>query len=216
MSGIITHQWNGTTLTITSDSGTSSMNLKGDLGPRGPQGPAGVIIGPDGTIDYNGYATEQYVNDMIAAIDVENIDLSNYYTKSEVDAAIDNVDGEDGTSATHSWNGTVLTITSASGTSSADLVGPKGADGTMSFEDLTDEQKASLKGDQGPQGIQGEPFTYEDFTEEQLAALKGESGENGQDGYTPIRGVDYYTEEDKNEIVQLVLDSLPDGEEGEY
>ena len=89
----------------------------------------------------------------------------------------------------------------------------------MSFEDLTDEQKASLKGDkgdQGPQGIQGEPFTYEDFTEEQLAALKGEPGEDGQDGYTPIKGTDYYTEEDKNEIVQLVLDSLPDGEEGEY
>lgn len=37
--------------------------------------------------------------------------------------------GEDGTSATHSWNGTVLTVTSASGTSSADLKGPAGADG---------------------------------------------------------------------------------------
>jgi hypothetical protein len=41
-------------------------------------------------------------------------------------------DGEDGVSATHSWNGTVLSITSASGTSSADLkgdTGGKGADG---------------------------------------------------------------------------------------
>ena len=34
--------------------------------------------------------------------------------------------GADGVSATHSWNGTVLTIHSASGTSSADLKGEKG------------------------------------------------------------------------------------------
>ena len=32
----------------------------------------------------------------------------------------------DGVSATHEWNGTVLTMTSASGTSSADLKGDKG------------------------------------------------------------------------------------------
>ena len=34
--------------------------------------------------------------------------------------------------------------------------GDKGADGTMSFEDLTPEQKATLKGDQGVQGAQGD------------------------------------------------------------
>lgn len=59
--------------------------------------------------------------------------------------------GTDGVSATHSWNGTVLTITSASGTSSADL-----------------------------KGAQGDPFTYEDFTEEQLEALTGPSGSSIQ------------------------------------
>lgn len=37
--------------------------------------------------------------------------------------------GVDGISATHSWNGTTLTITSASGTSSADLKGEKGDQG---------------------------------------------------------------------------------------
>lgn len=35
-------------------------------------------------------------------------------------------DGKDGTSATHSWNGTILTVASASGTSSADLKGEDG------------------------------------------------------------------------------------------
>lgn len=37
--------------------------------------------------------------------------------------------GKDGISATHEWNGTVLTITSASGTSSADLKGRPGDPG---------------------------------------------------------------------------------------
>lgn len=76
------------------------------------------------------------------------------------------------------------------------------------------------KGDQGVKGDKGEPFTYDDFTAEQLAALKGEKGdkgdrglqgekgdtgaagaqgiqgEKGADGYTPQKGVDYFTEED--------------------
>ena len=43
----ITHTWNGTSLSITSASGTSEMDLKGEkgdqgqIGPQGPQGPAG-------------------------------------------------------------------------------------------------------------------------------------------------------------------------------
>ena len=35
--------------------------------------------------------------------------------------------------------------------------GPKGADGTMTFADLTAEQKASLKGDKGDKGDTGSP-----------------------------------------------------------
>lgn len=36
-----THSWNGTTLTVTSASGTSSANLKGDTGEQGPRGEKG-------------------------------------------------------------------------------------------------------------------------------------------------------------------------------
>lgn len=58
------------------------------------------------------------------------------------------------------------------------------------------------KGDTGPKGDKGDKgdaFTYEDFTAEQLFALKGDKGDNGidgEDGYTPQKGVDYFTEED--------------------
>lgn len=41
----------------------------------------------------------------------------------------DGQDGDDGVSCTHSWNGTTLTITSASGSSSANLKGDKGDKG---------------------------------------------------------------------------------------
>lgn len=52
--------------------------------------------------------------------------------------------------------------------------GDKGADGTMSFEDLTPEQKATLKGDQGVQGAQGE---------------KGADGVQGVQGDIGVQGV---------------------------
>lgn len=40
-------------------------------------------------------------------------------------------DGKDGVSCTHEWNGTILTVTSASGTSSSDLKGPEGYPGAV-------------------------------------------------------------------------------------
>ena len=108
MAGEIKHEWNGTILTITSDSGTSSMDLKGgagDLGPRGPQGPAGVIYGEDGAVladnlvttdyvdtiienltDFSKYATVQYVDEkVVEAATGGTITLESYATKDYVD-----------------------------------------------------------------------------------------------------------------------------------
>lgn len=73
--------------------------------------------------------------------------------------------GDDGVSATHSWNGTTLIVTSASGTSSA-----------------------NLKGD------------------------KGDKGDTGEAGYTPVRGIDYWTDDDKNEIKQSIDIVIPNGD----
>lgn len=41
-------------------------------------------------------------------------------------------------------------------------------------------------------------------------------GKNGEDGHTPVKGTDYYTTEDKNEMVNLVLDALPTWTGGSY
>lgn len=51
------------------------------------------------------------------------------------------------------------------------------------------------------QGPKGDPFKYEDFTPEQLEALKGPAGKDGEDGYTPQKGIDYFTEEDISEVI---------------
>jgi hypothetical protein len=83
MSGTITHKWNGSILTITSDSGTSSVDLrgeKGDTGIRGPQGPAGCAINDvsliDKTLTIENYAAdaktvgdklEQISNEIVAS-----------------------------------------------------------------------------------------------------------------------------------------------------
>lgn len=65
---------------------------------------------------------------------------------------LESLEGEDGTSCTHIWSGTTLLVTSASGTSSADLK-----------------------------------------------------------GYTPVRGTDYWTEEDKSEIKGYVDEAILGG-----
>lgn len=55
--------------------------------------------------------------------------------------------GKDGVSATHAWNGTTLTVTSASGTSSANLKGEKGdtgAAGNTSVEVLTKAEFSAI------------------------------------------------------------------------
>ena len=58
------------------------------------------------------------------------------------------------------------------------------------------------EGREGPEGQRGAPFTYEDFTEEQLAALTGPAG------YTPVKGVDYWTEKDKADMVDELDNEL--------
>ena len=53
--------------------------------------------------------------------------------------------------------------------------------------------------------FKGDAFTYEDFTEEQLESLKGAKGDK------PVKGTDYFTEADKAELVEEVLENVPSG-----
>lgn len=101
----------------------------------------------------------------------------------------DGTDGADGVSCTHRWNGTTLIVTSASGTSSANLKGEQGAQGAKG--DKGDPGETGPKGDTGETGNQGP------------------KGDKGDPGVTPVKGTDYYTAADKAEMVAAVLAALP-------
>lgn len=49
-----------------------------------------------------------------------------------------------------------------------------------------------------------------------VPAIKGAKGDPGTNGTTPVKGVDYYTESDKQEMVQLVLAAIPSAEGVNY
>ena len=89
----------------------------------------------------------------------------------------DGADGKDGVSVTHSWDGTKLKLTSASGTDTVDLKGDKGDRGEQGLQgeqgipgekgDKGDKGEKGDKGDTGATGPQGTPTT-----------INGKSGES--------------------------------------
>lgn len=113
------------------------------------------------------------------------VDLSNYYTKSQVDAAIDAVElmpgpqGPQGPQGAPGKDGAPGAPGPKGDTGPAGPAGPAGQDGAP--------------GQQGPQGAPGAP------------------GASGQDGHTPVKGTDYWTETDKAEIVADVIAAIPGG-----
>lgn len=79
--GNIYHEWNGTVLTVTSDSGTSSADLKGDMGVRGPQGIPGSGSGTGGgDVDLSGKMDKFGEVEVIEGLDEINVNLSNTTT----------------------------------------------------------------------------------------------------------------------------------------
>lgn len=84
--------------------------------------------------DKNGVLKRMQIN----AHDAETLEghsIEDFLLEEDIDSILAQAkesgefDGEDGISITHTWNGTRLVVTSASGTSSTDLKGPKGEDG---------------------------------------------------------------------------------------
>lgn len=66
----------------------------------------------------------------------------------------------------------------------ASLTGPQGLQGEQGIKG--DKGDTGEQGPAGPQGLKGE---------------KGQDGTNGTNGVTPIKGVDYYTDTEKQELM---------------
>lgn len=82
----------------------------------------------------------------------------------------DGSSGKDGVSATHSWNGTTLTITSASGTSSANLKGDRGD-----------------RGERGEKGDTGDDYVLTEADKQEIAeAVAANVAVSLDDGYGNI------------------------------
>lgn len=116
------------------------------------------------------------------------------------------VNGNDGVSVTKSEVNTsgelVITYSNGDSTNLGKIVGKDGLDGTNGQNGLSAYEIAknggfigteedwlrSLKGEQGEKGEKG------------IQGEQGEKGQNGTDGKTPVKGVDYFTAEDKTEF----------------
>ena len=72
------------------------------------------------------------------------------------------------------------------------------------------------KGDKGEQGIQGETGAPGPQGIQGIQGPKGDKGDTGANGHTPVKGTDYFTEADKQELVTAVIAALPSTEEVSY
>lgn len=120
-----------------------------------------VPIGGGGHVDLEPYATKADTYTKAEVDDKVNgvhVDLSNYYNKGEVDSKVHAV--------------------------TPDL----SAYATKAEVDAKVGTVTGQKGDPGPKGDKGDPFTYSDFTADQLAALKGPKGDQGPRGLDGAKG----------------------------
>ena len=149
--------------------------------------------GGNGTSDYDNLYNKPKINGIELEGDksLENLGIKQVYTASDIKF-------DDGTTFQDKYNsGELKGATGQQGEKGeTGATGPKGDKG-----DKGDQGIQGPKGDTGPQGPSG---------------TNGTNGKNGVDGKTPVKGVDYYTEADKQEMVGLVLASLPSSEGVSY
>lgn len=129
------------------------------------------------------------------------------YTPVKGKDYFDGEPGAPGVSATHKWNGTVLSITSASGTSSVDLKGEKGDPGKTPVKGVD-----YFDGEPGNPGYT--PVKGKDYFDgkDGYTPVKGKDYFDGEPGKTPVKGEDYWTDADKAEIKSYVDEAILGGE----
>ena len=77
--------------------------------------------------------------------------------------------------------------------------GPKGKDGEVTFESLTDEQKASLRGEPGAKGEKGDPGERGAKGDKGDPGAQGEKGEKGEPGRDAPQEAVLYTAQTLND-----------------
>lgn len=181
---------------------------KGDTGPQGPQGPAG----PEGSSPEITVERNSSNNGVIITVIPEE-ELPSSATVKDGGYYIPNV-GTDGELTWSSTDSSMPPVTAKN------IRGPQGPQGAQGPQGLTGPQ-----GEMGPQGVKGDQgpvFTpYVDqqtgviswtnnggLSNPQSVNIKGPAGQDGQDYVL--------TASDKQDIANLVLAALPNGDEVSY
>ena len=106
-----------------------------------------------------------------------NVDLTGYYTKEEVDTAINTISLTPGPEGKQGIPGPKGDTGATGAPGEKGDRGPTGAQGPQ-----------GIQGPKGDKGDRGAAFTYDDFTEYQLAQLKGPKGDTGATGAKGDKG----------------------------
>jgi hypothetical protein len=190
-----THSWNGTTLTITSASRTSSSDLKGEKGEQGEKGSDGAK-GETGAQGIQGVQGEQGPKG----------DKGDPFSISKVYTSVSAMNAGFATDNVPQGGFVVIETGNVDDVDNAKLY----IKGTTKYEFLTDLSGAQgIQGPQGEQGIQGIQGIQ---GEKGSDGAKGDKGDKGDSGYSPVRGTDYWTEADKAEIKAYVDEAILGGE----
>lgn len=105
--------------------------------------------------------------------------------------------GEDGIAATI----TIGTVTTGESNEQASVENTGDSNNAI-FNFIIPKGQKGDRGDQGEQGIQGLQGEKGEQGAVGPKGDKGEQGNDGQDGTTPIKGIDYFTETEKQEIIK--------------
>lgn len=219
----VTHSWSGTTLTVTSASGTSSVNLKGDKGDTGSPGSNGSNGAPGVGISS---VTQTTTSTADGGTNVVTVTLSNGNTSTfnvkngskgstgaTGPAGPAGSNGQNGSPGADGQRGTgILKITTApSGYTTA--TGGFTPTYRVALSTVKSQSKVSnvLVGDVIQYSYYQYPVGYVDTSYVYTGArnsLRGATGAAGAAGVTPVKGTDYWTEEDQEDIVQQVITAL--------
>lgn len=194
----ITHEWQGTTLIITSDSGTTGMDLagpEGQIGVRGPQGPAGL----NGSMKFADLTEEER-----ASLKGDKGDTG--------EQGIPGPAGPQGPAGPAGAAFKIVKIYNSVAEMNADYAGTDVAVGEFviiqSDTNDVDNAKVYLKSDteysfivdlSGSQGIQGP---------EGPQGIQGIQGETGAAGKTPVKGTDYFTAAEQASMISSVKSGI--------
>ena len=205
-----THSWNGTILTVTSASGTSSVDLKGEKGDKGDgfkiERTFNSVVAMNAGFYSDGVPLHGFV--LIETGNVNDEDNAKLFVKGVAQyhyltdlSGAQGIKGEDGNDGKDGRG-----ISSIAKTATNGLIDTY----TITYTDKTQSTFNVVNGEKGTDGKSvGISSIYETaenggtniitFTDGKSISIKnglkgedGNPGKDGQDGYTPIKGVDYF------------------------